>query len=404
MKVLLYNHGSSYNHGCEAIVRTVSGIISKRYPDASFTVSSLRPHEDLEYIGTEDGKFSFINSDSFNRLSFEKRRLIVGSTSTVLHNIPMFSSFFKETVDAAKEADVMISVGGDTFSYGKSAELTTISNKLRKYCSKSVLWGCSIDAKFLEGDEFKYKVRGLKSFSLITARESLTFEAMEKLGFDNVKLYPDPAFTLNKVEPKEPLFENGRDIVGINISPLIMSYETNRDATLRCYSALVKRILDTTDFNVALISHVICKTSNDTVASNKLLGFVGESDRIKIFGRGNAEEIKGIISKCRFFVAARTHASIAAYSQKIPTLVVGYSVKSKGIAKDLFGTYEGYVIPVQSLDSESSLSDMFFDAIVKNEDAIRSRYDEIMPDYIARADAAGDELSKLLESPEGSKW
>jgi polysaccharide pyruvyl transferase WcaK-like protein len=130
-----------------------------------------------------------------------------------------------------------------------------------------------------------------------------------------------------------------------------MMHEKESGKTVKCYSDLVKKILDTTDFNIALVSHVICKTSNDTDAAKKLVSLVGESDRIKIFDRGNAEELKGVISKCRFFVAARTHASIAAYSQRIPTLVVGYSVKSKGIAKDIFGTYEGYVIPVQSLDA-----------------------------------------------------
>ncbi len=400
MKVLLYNHGSSYNHGCEAILRTVSGIITKRFPDAEYTVSSLRPREDLELMDTENGRFRFIDSDNFNKLTFEKRRLVVGSLSTVLHNIPMFPHFFRDTVEAAKESDAMISVGGDTFSYGKSAELTTISNKLRKYCERSVLWGCSIDAKFLEGDEFKYKVKGLKDFSLITARESLTFDTLTKLGFKNPVLYPDPAFTLKSKAPDSPLFENERDTVGINISPLIMLHEKESGKTVKCYAALVKKILDTTGFNVALVSHVICKTSNDTEAAKKLISLVGESDRIKIFDRGNAEEIKGVISKCRFFVAARTHASIAAYSQKIPTLVVGYSVKSKGIAKDLFGSYKDFVIPVQSLDGEDSLSDAFFNNIVSREESIRATYDRVMPDYIARADAAGDEFAKLVGAGE----
>ena len=49
------------------------------------------------------------------------------------------------------------------------------------------------------------------------------------------------------------------------------------------------------------------------------------------------------------FIGARTHATIAAYSSCVPTLVVGYSIKARGIAKDLFGTDEGYVLPVQAL-------------------------------------------------------
>ncbi len=396
MKVLMYNHGSCYNHGCEAILRTVSGIISRRYPDAEYTVSSLRPNEDVEFITKEDGNFRFIDSDYFNRFNFEKRRLLVGSTTTVLHNIPFFKSFFRDTVNAAKESDVMISVGGDTFSYGKSAELTTISNKLRKYCDRSVLWGCSIDAKYLEGEEFRYKIKGLKDFSLITARESITYETLKKLGFENVKLYPDPAFTLPSRAPKDDLFPNSSDIIGINISPLIIGYEKSSGNTVKAYAGLINRILKTTDFNIALISHVICKTSNDSDAANWILDLTGRSDRIAIFDKGNAEELKGVISKCRFFVAARTHASIAAYSQKVPTLVAGYSVKSKGIAKDLFGTHEGFVVPVQTLDTEDSLSDVFFEKIVKCEDKIRTIYDDVIPGYIARADAAGDEISALV--------
>lgn len=41
----------------------------------------------------------------------------------------------------------------------------------------------------------------------------------------------------------------------------------------------------------------------------------------------NCEQLKYIISRCRFFVGARTHATIAAYSSEIPTLVLGYSIK-----------------------------------------------------------------------------
>lgn len=66
-------------------------------------------------------------------------------------------------------------------------------------------------------------------------------------------------------------------------------------------------------------------------------------------------ELKGIIAQCRFFIGARTHATIAAYSSGIPTLVVGYSVKARGIAKDLFGKEDGYVIPVQLLKHEDDI-------------------------------------------------
>ena len=42
------------------------------------------------------------------------------------------------------------------------------------------------------------------------------------------------------------------------------------------------------------------------------------------------------------------HASIAGYSTGIPTLVVGYSIKSKGIGKDI--GMERWVIPIEDSD------------------------------------------------------
>lgn len=56
------------------------------------------------------------------------------------------------------------------------------------------------------------------------------------------------------------------------------------------------------------------------------------------------------------FIGARTHATIAAYSSLVPTLVVGYSVKARGIARDLFGTEKNYVLPVQLLRKEEDLT------------------------------------------------
>ena len=92
---------------------------------------------------------------------------------------------------------------------------------------------------------------------------------------------------------------------------------------------------------------------------------------------------------------ARTHASIAAYSTGVPTLVVGYSVKARGIAKDIFGTDEGYVIPVQSLKEEDSLVKAY-ENLVANEENIKNTLKEVMPGYIERSWQAGEEIKKLI--------
>ena len=109
----------------------------------------------------------------------------------------------------------------------------------------------------------------------------------------------------------------------------------------------------------------------------------------------NCMELKGFISKCRLFIGARTHATIAAYSTCVPTLVIGYSVKAKGIAKDIFGTYKNYVLPVQSLKNKDDLINGF-DWLKNNEDSIRQHLKNFMPSYREQALCGKKEIDILV--------
>ena len=82
-------------------------------------------------------------------------------------------------------------------------------------------------------------------------------------------------------------------------------------------------------------------------------------------------------------VAARTHASIAAYSSAVPTLVMGYSIKSKGIALDLFGTTDNYVISDTDIASEDDMV-RNFKWLLQNENMIRNHLRDFIPQYIER--------------------
>ena len=75
---------------------------------------------------------------------------------------------------------------------------------------------------------------------------------------------------------------------------------------------------------------------------------------------------------------------------------IGYSVKAKGIAKDLFGSYENYVLPVQELKQPNDLTQAF-QQILCQEDDLRSCLQAMMPEYSASARAAGDVLLDLIQ-------
>ena len=110
----------------------------------------------------------------------------------------------------------------------------------------------------------------------------------------------------------------------------------------------------------------------------------------------NCEVLKGFIARCRFFVGARTHATIAAYSSCVPTLVSGYSVKARGIAKDLFGSEDHYVVSVQDLNRTDILTDAFC-WVMEREEMIREHLKSVIPEVKKRAQDAAIYLNKMIQ-------
>ncbi len=147
--------------------------------------------------------------------------------------------------------------------------------------------------------------------------------------------------------------------------------------------------------NVCLTPHVVCKDNDDRIPLTLIKKAFDKEERVVLIPDGNAEKLKGVISSFRFFVGARTHATIAAYSSCVPTLTAGYSVKARGIAKDLFGQEEGFVVPVQKIKEPDALI-KDFKRIYDDEEKIKARLCEIMPEYKENARSAVTLIGSLL--------
>ena len=160
---------------------------------------------------------------------------------------------------------------------------------------------------------------------------------------------------------------------------------------------MIQHILDNTDAYIALIPHVVWANNDDRIPLKQLYDDFDQNRRLILVDDHTAPELKYIISQCSFFIGARTHATIAAYSTGVPTLVVGYSVKARGIARDLFGTEEGYVLPVQQLRESDELTRAFV-RLYEKRDEIRAHLGRTLPGYIARADEARKTLEELVNA------
>lgn len=390
--VVLYGHGGSNNHGCEALVRTITEIIKNYIQDANVILYSNNPESDYKWgVNEVVNEIRKMPEPSLIARIVRKFKSILKIKNNDINN-----SIAKKFVKQLKNIDIAVSIGGDNYCYSKDFNYLfyKINNLLHKKNIRTIFFGCSIEEKFIDEE----MIEDLNRYDLITVRETLTKENLEKNGvIDNVKLIPDSAFNLKTEKIEFPQIE-GKEVIGINISPMILEYEEKENITYKNYFNLVKYILGETNYSVALITHVTNNTGGDYTVNEKLYHDFSEyKDRIILVPEMKAENIKYIISKCKVFIGARTHATIAAYSNCVPTLVVGYSVKARGIAKDLFGTYENYVIPVQNLREESDLVSAFKWIEERKED-IKKELQEKIPSYKSRINDIAEPLKKNVNS------
>ena len=390
MKISLYMHGGSGNHGCEALVRTVSAMCS---PIGEVTVYSKRPHEDCHYIGTETVRFVECGTPppktSLAGLWSRVRSKAFGD------NFAFVKPAFAPLLRSADASTVAVSIGGDNYCYdGVPAVLAILNQELNKRGAKTVLFGCSVEPELLEQPEI---VADLSRYALITARESITYEAMQKAGIaTEILLAPDPAFTLPAELLPLPDGFAENNTVGINISPMVLEYAAGKQVLFDAYCRLIEYILKETEMHIALIPHVVWQTTNDLKPIEKLFLKYADSGRVVKIEDNNATVLKGYIARCRFFVGARTHSTIAAYSSCVPTLTVGYSVKSRGIARDLFGTEEHFVKSVDHIQQDTDLVKEF-QWLMAQEDTVRHHLTERMPAYIQSAFKQAERIQALCK-------
>ena len=365
-KILLYGIGTFKNRGVEAIINsTLSMIDSKKYNVTLATydfdynkekykdIAKVKHYYKSEELTEEEQK----KEQEYKNLPFD------------YHNFEKL--YQKDVIKAIDDSDICISVGGDNYCYPYCNWLYTLDEYAHQKRKRTILWGASLFDEITDDD----LINDLDKFDILVIRESLSYNAVKKYIPENKLIYaPDPAFSMLPQKVNLNAWYRGRKIVAINVSPLTVQNEGQKQAIYD----LIEYLLKETKYSVLLLPHVTTEDCNDLDILQKLKDKYKQEDRIYLeLENYNCQQLKYIISKCKLLVAARTHASIAAYSTGVPTLVIGYSVKSRGLAKDLFGNFKNYVISKDELNSQNLINS--FRYIDENQEKIRKTLNEKIP-------------------------
>lgn len=322
----------------------------------------------LSELAKENNIKLYIISVNYNKFNLIKKNYEVKDLKIKYKSPLFYIKYIRTVIDSDLVFDF---TGGDSFTdiYGKSRFLKESFLKLLViWCNKKLILGPQTIGPFKSKWIKNIACSIMKKSKQIYTRDEVSFECVEKMKI-NVINTTDVAFMLpaEKIDIKK---ENNVLNVGINISGLLWNggYTGNNQFGLNFnYQIYVEKIIETfmnMGAKMYLIGHVLPKEDNSPEDDYAVCQKIHEQypDTVLAPRFKTPMEAKGYIANMDFFIGSRMHATVAAFSMKVPTIPVAYSRKFQGLYGSL--GYD-YVIDAKKETLE--------DAITKTFDYLKNR-------------------------------
>lgn len=327
-------------------------IISGKYPECEFIMLSVDPEVDNMYLSKLPYKVNLIKrSKTELGTIFQIRKIL-------------------------KQVDVVVSSWGDAYVSLPPYFLFKKAFFLKKSKVPLILFPSSI-GPFNGGIKDYIAIRGLKKFDVITVRDIITYEYLQKYDLNSLKLVHDAAFVLkpeSETKVNEIIKEvglHGKNFIGINISILLYHlFKDDNKNYIQTMIDFIQWLRNELMMPILLIPHQIfpeayeysqekyeSRGGDDRHAIDIVLNKLKDQNNIYHLSKYyTPSELKGVIGTCEIFIGGRMHSIIASISQCVPSLILEYSHKASGMMKML--KMEDYVWPIsgdlQSLQAKIS--------------------------------------------------
>ncbi|WP_049623636.1 polysaccharide pyruvyl transferase family protein [Frateuria defendens] len=389
------------NRGCEAIVRSTVGLLREQFGEVEVLVPSTDIARDsAQWPDAAEGGVRFVPAylPPQTRYWVNLQRLPLFKRAGWPFPLPHWLEAQLASVDA------VLAVGGDNYSldYRLPTPIMSVDKWAMDLGKPVVLWGASVGPFEREPAFVEPITRHLARMRFVATRESVSHDyLLHKLGLRNLVRMADPAFMLAKqpvdLAPFWPMGEG--HVLGLNVSQLLERYGKAGHDVRGEVAGFIRHAVRERGLGVLLVPHA--NSLRGRVQDDDAQYMAALLDQVADLGGAvtmmpndfNAVQTKYVISRLRFFIGARTHATIAALSSGVPTVSIAYSVKARGINHDLFGSEEPVL---SSLDISAQALQRSLDWLVREEGTLRLLLYRRIEELQAQTRMATARLSEVL--------
>jgi polysaccharide pyruvyl transferase WcaK-like protein len=401
-RLLFCDFAGSRNRGCQAIVRTFAEGLDNALGDIDLAVVASSPESESAYPGGM-GDATLIER---YRPRWSLQRIAASLARRMGDEYRAIRLRHGHLRKWLAWADATFSVGGDEISmtYGGPWHTLEPLAMAKKRGKLAIIEAASI-GPFPDDEVYRYVQGRLKMMDLICARETITRDYLEAMGLENVAFVADPAFLMEpETVPDEQCPPPG-PCVGIGLSAGMAKYlGLSTEAILDASASLVRALVASDEFHVGLLPHVFTleESKDDFWFCQEVARRAGHNGNVWTLPRRevSARHLKCIIGKFDVFAGCRTHSTIASYSLCVPTLPFTYSIKSKGMAQDVYG-HQDYV-----LELDGSQQDRNVEAILdvfRRREQVAEEMREGVESLKARAQHNIDACVGVLRASQGAQ-
>jgi len=244
------------------------------------------------------------------------------------------------------------------------------------------------------------------------ARDKRSYQYMSELEGVNrqkIGLAPDIAYqfkgasaaTAMGVLKESGLISTGKNMVGImpNMQVYVRTEgKGTENKYVKLLIELVKYFLEKHNFSIVLIPHQVQPVKNPEMPDDRFLcdlitvSLGNVPDVIALREYYSAEILKAVIGKMDLIIGSRYHGIIAALSQMIPTLVLGWSHKYFELLCDV--GIEQYIADYKNLNKEDLLG--LAESVWLNREELRRTLEQKVPEQVSKSAGALDHAASVF--------